>query len=310
MPSKEETNGDLAVAKATPGSGATNDQPGNARGTPQDLVERVFGGDEAAHKSAVITTKSTAKDLVERVFGGDDEPRQTDLHVQVGTAVLSRGSAVLPTATPGAFHQGPSENNVATTTTNEVPDDPEDTNRNDAILEQLETGNTQDSSGLAVANPIEESSNYFDTTPVEATEYVPLSEEERKAQEWNRKKAVGIRLALLMLILALVIVWIAWMVGAFGKDDSGAGEDALSSPVSTTESPSFPPTKAPLVLTLPWFTVKAIEQNPDSPQSKAYEWLLRDTMFPSASYNQRLQRFALATFYYAANGEDWFINGD
>ena len=47
-------------------------------------------------------------------------------------------------------------------------------------------------------------------------------------------------------------------------------------------------------------------QVPDSPQSRAFEWLLTDTL--DVPDERKIQRYALATFYYATEGEQWVIS--
>ncbi|CAB9522320.1 Leucine Rich Repeat [Seminavis robusta] len=56
--------------------------------------------------------------------------------------------------------------------------------------------------------------------------------------------------------------------------------------------------------TAPNYTVEAWK-DPSSPQSKAREWLRADPNIGSYSQDRRLQRFALASLYYATNGNRW-----
>ena len=46
-------------------------------------------------------------------------------------------------------------------------------------------------------------------------------------------------------------------------------------------------------------------KDPSSPQSRAYKWIKADPNYASYSQHRKLQRFGLATFYFAAKGEDW-----
>ncbi|CAB9522205.1 Leucine Rich Repeat [Seminavis robusta] len=62
---------------------------------------------------------------------------------------------------------------------------------------------------------------------------------------------------------------------------------------------------------LPLSTIKAIKEDPASPQAIAFNWLLDD--FSTKVENdvaqwKQLQRFVLVTFYYAANGQGWLNN--
>ena len=56
---------------------------------------------------------------------------------------------------------------------------------------------------------------------------------------------------------------------------------------------------------LPEFSRTAISADPLSPAAKAWEWLKGDPLFPEIIYIQTMQRFALATLYFALNGDEW-----
>lgn len=46
-----------------------------------------------------------------------------------------------------------------------------------------------------------------------------------------------------------------------------------------------------------------------TPQNRAYQWLEADAALQDLSDVKLVQRFALATFYYSTNGDEWFNNG-
>ena len=48
--------------------------------------------------------------------------------------------------------------------------------------------------------------------------------------------------------------------------------------------------------------------DPTTPQAQAFQWLSNDTNLGLYSDLQTIQRFALATFYYSTNGDDWTRN--
>ena len=58
---------------------------------------------------------------------------------------------------------------------------------------------------------------------------------------------------------------------------------------------------------LPNHTQEAILTSSFSPQYKAYQWLIQDPEFEQYSNERRLQRFALATLFYATSGPDWMF---
>ena len=72
-----------------------------------------------------------------------------------------------------------------------------------------------------------------------------------------------------------------------------------------SSAPSWQPTGQPDVV-FPEYTLTAFN-NPGSPQSKAFSWMLRDPNFGLYLPNRIRQRFALATLYYATNGDDWTV---
>jgi len=48
--------------------------------------------------------------------------------------------------------------------------------------------------------------------------------------------------------------------------------------------------------------------NTSSPQYMAYSWLLGNDLLPEYSHKQMLQRYSMATFYYATTGDQWLDN--
>jgi hypothetical protein len=68
--------------------------------------------------------------------------------------------------------------------------------------------------------------------------------------------------------------------------------------------PSLAPTGEPDIV-FPDYTIAAFN-NPASPQSKAFSWMLRDPNFGTFSPSRMRQRFALASLYYTTNGDDWW----
>jgi len=56
---------------------------------------------------------------------------------------------------------------------------------------------------------------------------------------------------------------------------------------------------------LPNSTLRAVEEDPRSPQARAYEWIMKDPSVTDLPDWKMKQRFALATFYYAFRGQSW-----
>lgn len=189
---------------------------------------------------------------------------------------------------PGAFAEGPTE-----TSSEEAQEEP-------ASDVDVETGNLgrgeSVNRGLAVAHMVGGDSirNLQEASPFE----------ERK----TREKVVGALLVLSLLIVSSFVIWVLWMVGVVDPDGTEDMSSTLVQGNGTTGEASQPPTEEPPLIALPKFTTDAIEEGPDSPQAKAYQWLKNDTMLSTANESQLLQRFVLVAFYYATNGDDWFIN--
>ena len=74
---------------------------------------------------------------------------------------------------------------------------------------------------------------------------------------------------------------------------------------------SLSPTVAPtgildeFLADLPRSTQQHVQQSPYSPQSKAFYWLSNHWNVTHLPNWRRIQLFALATFYYAFDGENW-----
>jgi hypothetical protein len=114
------------------------------------------------------------------------------------------------------------------------------------------------------------------------------------------------------------LFWLALLAMTVGVSCRIHGCNASSDPVqeqpaqaaaSPVQSPTMAITPAPtpetLVISgLPTSTMQAL-QDPASAQAQAYRWLAKDPVLARYSNPRRIQRFALATLYYATNGTHW-----
>ena len=117
----------------------------------------------------------------------------------------------------------------------------------------------------------------------DAQQHPPQQQEQIQKSSWRRRGlCLLVAVCLCGLILALALI------RARPDDDAGndAGNDAL------------------LLLNLPNSTLANLLE-PNSPQSKAYAWLLNHPNLQHINDWRREQLFALATFYYAFDGESW-----
>ncbi|CAB9505341.1 Leucine Rich Repeat [Seminavis robusta] len=81
-----------------------------------------------------------------------------------------------------------------------------------------------------------------------------------------------------------------------------------------TSAPSSAPTMQPttanqglLASVLPTETLLVVRKNPNSPQAKAFDHVTANPSFSTFPEWRVLQRFALATFYYATRGNNWNV---
>jgi len=117
----------------------------------------------------------------------------------------------------------------------------------------------------------------------EAQEHPPQQQEHIQKSSWRRRGlCLLVAVCLSGLILALALIY------AQPDDDAGndSGNDVL------------------LLLNLPNSTLANMLE-PNSPQSKAFAWLLNHPNLQHIDEWRRKQLFSLATFYYAFDGESW-----
>ena len=148
-----------------------------------------------------------------------------------------------------------------------------------------------------------------------ATSAFVVSEEEEKELERRkmRRYILGASGVIIIVIIVIVVVVVI----------TGSGDDGLTQVPSATPSmmpspaPSFAPTSAALSVFLEVLRgvyddqvyFEKVFTDLNSPQYKAAQWLTGDDTFPKESFGDPkvLQRFALATFYFATNGDSWHI---
>lgn len=141
-----------------------------------------------------------------------------------------------------------------------------------------------------------------------------LDDGAQQLQDSQRKgRHTSIFIVAVVTIAAAVVVAIVTSVRLTQR---GSDNDE---PFTTTAAPTPTPTslESYVLSLLPDYTLKDIQENNASPQARAYEWILQDPSlvgnYPTSSHllypkDRILQRFALATFFYATNGQEWFNN--
>ena len=144
---------------------------------------------------------------------------------------------------------------------------------------------------LAVANlVVQEDADFPVATSLQVT---------RAAKQLNRSRARWAASAIMVVILVGVSVLIATLFSA--PNGRGSAEQQQQPKSLTIVEPENPRSIQSL---LPSYTIKSIEEE-GSPQARAYGWLLGDPSWQDYSDKRIVQRFAMATFYFATNGHDW-----
>lgn len=152
---------------------------------------------------------------------------------------------------------------------------------------------------LAVAYPISE----------EALQDLPQAADttilDRKREGRQKKVKTEILLGVII-CCALVVIVLAVVISTSKKSSTSGAPSELSS--SSSQAPtSF---EGHVLSLFPDDTIAAITEDLDSPQSKAFHWLLEDMEQQIGSQqNDRInQRFALATLFFATDGHLWTNN--
>ncbi|CAB9523884.1 Leucine Rich Repeat [Seminavis robusta] len=163
---------------------------------------------------------------------------------------------------------------------------------------------------LVSANLVEENSTDFlpSLNLVRPDNYDAEAANRRKQQ--TKQVKTNILLGILVAVVVTVIVVTVVVVLLPGTD-----KEASDEPVSMESSVS--PSKAPssfqdyLLSLLPETTINSIllENDVESPQSMAFQWLQKDTAVNLNLTDQRIQqRFAMSTLFFATGGENWQSN--
>ena len=142
--------------------------------------------------------------------------------------------------------------------------------------------------------------------PVPVAEPLPLAQEvdvgEETAHEVERK-ARAKRLTYICASLSLIILLtLPLLLVCLVPENASKETDKVNDEDGLTRETEFQLAQSNLIKVLPSYTVDAIESSYNSPQSLAYQWLRNDTALASYPEWRLIQRFALATFFYATEG--------
>ncbi|CAB9520718.1 expressed unknown protein [Seminavis robusta] len=206
---------------------------------------------------------------------------------------------------PGAYLGAPGEDLQRTTTLNydlvnagmdtstpmQMPHITQDTRASGAQLARANLVEDDDTGNLMHANPVD------------------LEAAQRRQQERKSQQQFGIA-ALIWLLLVLGII-VGFVVGTQKQKKP---EVIISTGTPTaygSMEPSQVPTSAPtgvldwLLDNLPDYTLASINNGSETPQWKAWNWLANHQNVTFLPEWRKMQLFALSTFFYAFEGENW-----
>lgn len=150
--------------------------------------------------------------------------------------------------------------------------------------------------GLVVANRVpEHERDLLATDTPEATALDP-DEKMRDRRNYVAKLMLG-----LFLLLLIVIGVILLLVFAVGEEDD---EETTHNVVNQTETQPLS-LEDQLISLLPQWSVDAIREEESSSQYSALQWLLDDPELQNYTDARKVQRYALAAFFFGATGDTW-----
>jgi hypothetical protein len=115
----------------------------------------------------------------------------------------------------------------------------------------------------------------------------------------NRK--VKCVICLLLSFFVVLVLGTVYGITGFGLNESNVSSES-SEPTPVPSSPGDLDLDYFVRVALPEHSRESLRQE-NSPQSKALAWLKNNTVLETYSLQRRLQRFSLATFFYATGGE-------
>ncbi|CAB9525303.1 LRR receptor-like serine threonine-protein kinase [Seminavis robusta] len=161
---------------------------------------------------------------------------------------------------------------------------------------------------LAVANLVEDETTAQDLP--QAQNY-NLENENRNRESRMKHFKTKVLLGVIVL-LAIVLILVA--IVAPGKKMDNADLFPSTAP---SELPSSNPSQGPSSYSEYWLslfpesTVSAIQEDPVSPQSMAFQWLMEEIdVLHNLTEGRVVQRFVLATFYFANSEERWLFSNN
>jgi len=180
----------------------------------------------------------------------------------------------------------------------QVEDDETDKEEEEEEDQDVENGSSSEEN----SDNLDDDNDGNDETPfIDDTEggnekdVVTLSEEEES--EDNNKKGTPVWLWPVVAVVGCLTVCLAIIlpIVLLKKDDDSSNNNDIKQIITVNTS----------VVELPEYSIKAIQNSPASPQALAYLWMAADPNLDKYDQSRRLQRYAMATVFYAFRGENW-----
>jgi len=194
----------------------------------------------------------------------------------------------------------------------------------DTVLSTTADDTTPGGGGLAVANLVTQADE-------PTTRDIPVAEEMENDTDGPNSKhhetnecSVLTKASLLFCLGVFVVVVVVLLTNVLPLDDTKRGEQGITGTITNSTSSDIASSSSDtdasiwsspedyLKSLLPSYTLDVIgngtQQYNSSPQYRAFDWARKDPFLFNYSSWRTQQRFALATFYYASDGDAWANN--
>ncbi|CAB9513468.1 expressed unknown protein [Seminavis robusta] len=182
----------------------------------------------------------------------------------------------------------------------------------DAGLPSVDTNHnipSRNDTQLAVANLVLEDPEEEQTRP--AADPVDLQHVQQREQKRKKQRLTFILFFVMLIIVAAVIV--GAVAGTQKKEPAVVVFLSTDAPtvygsITPSEAPSSAPTGSLDILldSLPDYTLASINNGSETPQWKAWQWLVNHQNITNLPEWRKMQLFAMSTFFYSFEGENWW----
>ncbi|CAB9516495.1 Leucine Rich Repeat [Seminavis robusta] len=160
--------------------------------------------------------------------------------------------------------------------------------------------------GLAIANPVED--NDFPTAlPHEHENDVAARQRANETKQFKTKVLLGV-----IFMIAIILLFMVTLLTPTGSQPSVLDAVLTTETAEEIEVPTSNPSQAPTSIStstlklFPMNTTAKILEDPDSPQARAFDWLMEEgDKLESLSEDRIIQKLALVTLFFSTSGDLW-----